>query len=185
MAVEALYLKIQRDILARENTMTGKRNQRNFLIDKIKQNKKDKELCEAFKIELKKIEEEILQLSADIERDFAEFDDIRHQLGDIRLSLTVFADLAYNELLRYESFLNKYVLNRDPLTTENVHKAIDAFKQLPFALGDTGKVNSVYDIVIEQCHENWQQLKLDMVKKATKQVDEKYFSNKKNLRLIV
>lgn len=183
MAIAPIYLRLQRDILARENTLTDKRKLRNFVLDKAKEHKKDKELCAAFKSDAKKVEGEILTLETSLRKDFDTFRSLQKELGEIRLALYIFSDLAYNELIRYESWLKKHALNTDPDTITNLHNAIDAFKQLPFALADAGKANDVYSVVIDSVMDRWEQLRDDLIKPAMEETDRKL--NDKNLRLVI
>lgn len=176
--MKQLYLHVQSKQVACENVLDYNRKERNALLDAKKSAKKDKDTdtVDECNRKLLMVEENILHLEAKARQLADEFEEKKHELGKIRLNLYVFADVMYNTLLEYESFLNKHVINKhdDDDTIKAIRQGLDAFKKLPFEMGDgNDKTNELYNVITDKFLERWKTIRDGVVLEILREVDNK------------
>lgn len=177
--MKQLYLKEQAESVKLENVLSFKRQERNSLIDRKKAEKKakDTESLEITKRQIVKVEQELMALESQLQKNEEQFQQKKYQLGKIRLNLYVFADVMYNSLLEYEEFTKKNVLNAqdDADTMKALHEGLDAFKKLPFEMGDNNdRTNELYNAITDKFIDRWQSIRDCVIGEVLKEVDKEY-----------
>lgn len=184
--METLVLKIERDILIKENTLKTKIISRNAAIDRKKEAKraKDKEAVAIAEGFIAKCEEDIKQLNAALDELAEERKKQIATLGKLRLSNYVFADIIYGYLVEYKLFLKTYCINTDAKVLTALERAIESFSSLPFELGDGGNpnANKVFDIVSERYLAKWEEARDAMMLEVLRETDEELNPKKYKLR---
>lgn len=151
-----LRLNIEKQWYGVMNTLTDKRKRRNALIDSKREFKKDKEKVSVIKKELQKIEQDILTLEHSARKIEADFDKLNYQLGNMRLKNCVLSEALYDNLIAYKSFIEKNCTSNDNEVIEELEKAINLIKKLPFECGDSDNdrfrevYNAIADAFIEK-----------------------------------
>lgn len=146
-----LRLKIERQWYGVMNTLAEKRKRRNGLIDSKREFKKDKEKVSVIKKELQKIEQDILTLEHSARKIEADFDKLNYQLGNMRLKNCVLSEALYDNLIAYKSFIEKNCTSNDNEVIEELEKAINLIKKLPFECGESenDRFREVYSAIAD------------------------------------
>lgn len=178
-----LYLKVQAEAVKLENVINFKRLERNNIIDERKKAKKEKDAdaVAEWNRQLQMTEKDLINLDAQYKEKEREFDLLRYRLGKIRLDLHIFADVMYNTLIEYKSFLQNHVVNKDgdDDTVRILERAIDNAKKLPYEMANDNYNNELYDVVTEKFLERWKIIRDGVIQEVLREVDDEYIEQNK------
>ena len=182
--MKQLYLNIQREAVRIENVINFKRTERNNIIDERKKAKKDKntEAVSEWNRQLQMTEQDLVDLDAKFKEKEREFEQLKHDLGKIRLDIYVMADVLYNSLIEYAEFRKKHVVNADDdkEVVNCCETALANIKKLPFEMADSSHINNVYCAVTEKFIDRWKTIRDGVILEVLREVDKEIYEQNKN-----
>ena len=154
--MKEIKLNIEKQWNGVQNTLKGKIELKNALVDAKRTFKKDKEKIALIKKEKAKIDKDIevlLQSSRELED---KFDNFSRRMGYMRLKNCVLSEALYDNMIAYEEFIKNECYIDDNEVINDIKQAITLLKKLPFECGDSDNdrfrevYNAIADAYIER-----------------------------------